>query len=149
MENIAERSVYLIKKFLELTKAERTEKIVCYPMLGSQKNIIGEIARFGFKFVGIAVLRFMMAGTNSREILKMSELSPLDDDYKLVSWSDVYFKNAIEVVHEGFEDSADALFDPRFKTEDGTYDIITKIVKNLYAEFFPRQLQCLFIKEIP
>lgn len=149
MENMAERSVYLIKKFLELTKAERTEKIVCYPMLGSQKNIIGEIARFGFKFVGIAVLRFMMAGTNSREILKMSQLSPLDEDYKLVSWSDVYFKDAIKVVHEGFDDSADALFDPRFKTEDGTYDIITKIVKNLYAEFLPEATTVLVYKGNP
>ena len=44
MENMIERAMYLIKKFLELTKAERLDKIVCYPMLGSQKNLIGDIA---------------------------------------------------------------------------------------------------------
>ena len=137
MENMVERSIYLVKKFLELTKAERLEKIVCYPMLGSQKELIGEIARYGFKFVGIAVLRFMMSGTNSKEILKMTQLSQLDNEYKLVDWQAKYFEDAVEVVQEGFEDSADALFDPRFKTIEGTKDIILKIVDNIYAEFLP------------
>ena len=60
MENMVERAMYLLKKFLELTKAERLDKIVCYPMLGLQKDLIGDIARYGFKFVGIAVLRLSL-----------------------------------------------------------------------------------------
>lgn len=149
MENMVERAMYLIKKFLELTKAERLDKIVCYPMLGSQKNLIGDIARYGFKFVGIAVLRFMMAGTNSREILKITQLSQLDNEYRLVDWQDKYFEDAVEVVQEGFEDSADALFDPRFKTIEGTRDIITKIVKNIYAEFLPEATTVMLYNNIP
>ena len=149
MENMTERAMYLIKKFLELTKAERLDKIVCYPMLGSQKNLIGDIARYGFKFVGIAVLRFMMAGTNSREILKITQLSQLDNEYRLVDWQDKYFEDAVEVVQEGFEDSADALFDPRFKTIEGTRDIITKIVKNIYAEFLPEATTVMLYNNIP
>ena len=149
MENMVERAMYLLKKFLELTKAERLDKIVCYPMLGSQKDLIGDIARYGFKFVGIAVLRFMMAGTNSRDILKITQLSPLDSEYKLVDWHDKYFEDAVEVVQEGFEDSADALFDPRFKTIEGTRDIITKIVKNIYAEFLPEATTILLCNNIP
>lgn len=149
MENMAERGMYLIKKFLELTKADRLDKIVCYPMLGSQKNLIGDIARYGFKFVGIAVLRFMMEGTNSREILKITQLSNLDSEYKLVDWQDKYFEDAVEVVQEGFEDSADALFDPRFKTIEGTRDIITKIVKNIYAEFLPEATTVMLYNNIP
>ena len=149
MGNMVERAMYLIKKFLELTKAERLDKIVCYPMLGSQKNLIGDIARYGFKFVGIAVLRFMMAGTNSREILKTTQLSQLDNDYKLVDWQDKYFEDAVEVVQEGFETSADALFDPRFKTIEGTRDIISKIVKNIYAEFLPEATTVMLYNNIP
>ncbi len=149
MENMVERAMYLIKKFLELTKAERLDKIVCYPMLGSQKNLIGDIARYGFKFVGIAVLRFMMAGTNSREILKITQLSQFDNEYRLVDWQDKYFEDAVEVVQEGFEDSADALFDPRFKTLEGTRDIITKIVKNIYAEFLPEATTVMLYNNIP
>lgn len=149
MENMVERAMYLIKKFLELTKAERLDKVVCYPMLGSQKNLIGDIARYGFKFVGIAVLRFMMAGTNSREILKTTQLSQLDNEYRLVDWQDKYFEDAVEVVQEGFETSADALFDPRFKTIEGTRDIISKIVKNIYAEFLPEATTVMLYNNIP
>lgn len=149
MENMIERGMYLIKKFLELTKSERYDKIVCYPMLGEQKNLIGDIARYGFKFVGIAVLRFMMSGTNSRDILKITQLSELDNEYRLVDWQDKYFEDAVEVVQEGFETSADALFDPRFKTLDGTRDIITKIVKNIYAEFLPEATTVMLYNNIP
>lgn len=149
MENKVERAMYLIKKFLELTKAERAEKIVCYPMLGAQKDLIADIALYGFKFVGIAVLRFMMSGTNSREILNMAELSELSSDYKLVEWDDKYYDDAVVVVQDGFENSADALFDPRFKTIEGTKDIISKIVGNIYAEFLPEATSVILYKNEP
>lgn len=149
MENMQERAMYLVKKFLELTKSERADKIVCYPMLGAQKDLIGDIALYGFKFVGIAVLRFMMSGTNSREILKMAEIPELPEDYKVVEWDNKYFDDAVEVVQEGFETSADALFDPRFKTIEGTKDIISKIVENIYAEFLPEATSIILYKDEP
>ena len=37
-ENAVERAMYLVRKFLELTKAQRADKVVCYPMLGIQKD---------------------------------------------------------------------------------------------------------------
>lgn len=149
MENEIERAMYLIKKFLELTKSERTDKIVCYPMLGEQKNLIAEIAQYGFKFVGIAVLRFMMHGTNSRSILDMTELGELPSNCKLVQWDKKYFDDAVEIVQEGFDTSADALFDPRFKTIEGTKDIITKITENIYAEFLPEATTILLVDDKP
>lgn len=149
MENMTERAMYLVRKFLELTKSERMDKIVCYPMLGAQKNLIGEIAHYGFKFVGIAVLRFMMSGTNSRAILENAELSNIDDGYSFVEWNDKYYDDAVEVIQEGFETSADALFDPRFKTIEGTQDIITKIVKDLYAEFLPEATTVMLYNNEP
>lgn len=149
MENVVERAMYLVKKFLELTKNERQEKIVCYPMLGSQKNLISDIAQFGFKFVGLAVLRFMMSGTNSREILKITELSEISDEYTFTQWDKKYFDDAVEVVQEGFENSADALFDPRFKTIKGTKDIMDKIVNDLYAEFLPEATTVMLYNGTP
>ena len=149
MEDVNKRGMYLLKKFLELTKSERNDKIVCYPMLGFQKNLVGDIAHYGFKFVGIAVLRFMMSGTNSTEIFKNVELNPVDDDYTFEKWDDKYYDDAVEIVQEGFENSADALFDPRFKTIEGTKDIITKIVKDLYAEFLPEATTVMLYKGEP
>lgn len=149
MENMLVRSKYLIEEFLRETRNDRREKIVCYPMLGAQKTLIGEIARFGFKFVGIAVLRFMMSGTNSREILKLTELTDLNPCYRVVSWSDDYLNSAVEIVHEAFLTSADALFDPRFKTPEGTMDIIDKIVNDVYAEFLPEATSVLLCSGTP
>ena len=149
MENLLERSRYLVQEFLEQTKKEREDKIVCYPMLGEQKTIISELARYGFRFVGIAVLRFLMHGTNSRDILNLSRLNEMDTCYKIVEWSNEYFQEAVPIVQEAFEDSADALFDPRFKSLDGTNDILSKIVNNIYAEFLPEATSVLLCNNIP
>ena len=149
MENLLERNRYLVQEFLEQTQKEREEKIVCYPMLGEQKTIISELARYGFRFVGIAVLRFLMHGTNSRDILNLSRLNDMDTCYKIVEWSDEYFQEAIPIVQEAFEDSADALFDPRFKSLEGTHDILSKIVNNIYAEFLPEAISVLLCNNIP
>lgn len=149
MENIAERSRHLVKEFLRETEDEREEKVVCYPMLGAQKNLIHEIAKFGFKFIGIVVLRFMMFGTNSREILGMYKPEPLPYEYCLTHWDNRYYDAAVQVINEAFENSADALFDPRFKTEEGTRDIITKIVDDVYAEFLPEATTVLLHNGIP
>ena len=149
MENMLNRSKLLIEEFLSLTRNDRRRKIVCYPMLGAQKTLIGELARFGFKFVGIAVLRFMMNGTNSREILNLTELAELNSCYTLQPWSDEYFDYAVQVVREAFDTSADALFDPRFKTLEGTADILEKITKDIYAEFLPEATSVLLCSGIP
>ena len=149
LEEQTERAMYLVRKFLEVTKAQRTDKIVCYPMLGVQKELIGNIAHFGFKFVGIAVLRFMMAGTNSRDILDMCEIPQLEEGYRLDQWNDKYFDAAVEVVQEGFENSADALFDPRFKTIEGTKDIISKITQDVYAKFLPEATSVILYNDEP
>lgn len=144
-----QRALYLLKKFLELTKSERLDKIVCYPMLGIQDEFINWVARYGFKFVGTVVLRFMMYGNNSREIFKLAEFEDLNSDYELTNWQDKYFNDAVDIVQEAFENSADALFDPRFKTIDGTKDIVMKIVKDIYAEFLADATSVLLYKGEP
>jgi len=136
-ENRVKRNNALIKAFLENTKAARTEKVVCYPMLGTQKDLITETSRFGFKFIGIVVLRFLTESTNSKEIFKMATLEPMDSRYTLVKWNEEYFNDAVYIINESFKNSSDALFDPRFKTTEGTADILTKITENIYAEFLP------------
>jgi len=149
MENTEERSKHLIKEFLRQTKPERRDKVVCYPMLGSQKNLINEVAQFGFKFIGIVVLRFMMFGTSSREILNTVELPELATGYSIVDWSDEYYGYAINIIREAFENSADALFDPRFNSDKGVRDILTKITQDVYAEFLPSASTVLLYEEEP
>ena len=90
-----------------------------------------------------------MYGTNSKEIFGMYEPEPLPYEYCITEWDKKYFNEAVKVVNEAFQDSADALFDPRFKTADGTEDIITKIVDDVYAEFLPEATTVLLHNGIP
>ncbi len=148
-EHFADAARDLLVKFLDLTQNLRREKIVCYPMLGEQKSLISVIAKLGFKFVGIEVLRFMMKGTPSREIFKRARVVKLPDDYEIVPWDDKYFEDAVNIIQYAFNDSSDALFDPRFKSIEGTRDIITKVVKHVYAEFMPRATSVLLYQGEP
>ncbi len=146
-EDFTEQAHELLVKFLDITKPLRKEKIVCYPMLGSQKSLIGTIAKLGFKFVGIEVLRFKFDSKESKEIFEHARTVKLPEDYKVVSWNNKYFEDAVNVIQESFNDSSDALFDPRFKTTDGTRDIIHKIVNDIYAEFMPNSTSVLLYQD--
>ena len=118
-------------------------------MLGKQRNIVGEISILGFKFVGIAVLRFLLNETSSRKILNLSVLDQLPKDYTIKPWNNNYMNDAVRVVQNAFSTSADALFDTRFQTLDGTYDILNKIVTHVYADFLPEASSVLFYKNKP
>lgn len=139
----------LIEKFLELTAEERINKIVSYPMIGHQSVFTADIAKFGFKYVGQAVLRFMMGNASSERILENMKLSERPEDYKIVGYDESYRKDAIRVIHESFKDTQDALFDTRFKSPEGTEDIINKIVENVYGEFLPDVTSVLLYKSSP
>lgn len=148
-KNYSERARELLTKFLDVTKPLRQSKIVCYPMLGEQKSLISVIAKLGFKFVGIEVLRYKFNSSASREIFDRARVVSLPENYKVVSWEDKYFESAVEVINESFKESSDALFDPRFLTVEGTRDIITKVVKDVYAEFMPNSTSVLLYNDEP
>lgn len=148
-ENFLEYAKALLTRFLEVTPNLRREKIVCYPMLGEQKSLISVIAKLGFKFIGIEVLRFLMDGTPSRDLFSRARIVKLPEDYEVVEWDEKYFDDAINIIQEAFNDSSDALFDPRFKSRAGTRDIITKIVTNVYAEFMPKATSVLLYEGKP
>ena len=139
----------LIEKFLELTESDRQTKVVSYPMLGHQSVFTADIARYGFKFVGLAVLRFMMDNPSSERILENMKLPELKEGYKVVSYLDDYKEDAIKIIHDSFKDSSDAVYDSRFKTIDGTRDVINKIVENVYGEFLPDFTSVLLYNEKP
>lgn len=147
--NYSERARELLTKFLDVTKPLRQSKIVCYPMLGEQKSLISVIAKLGFKFVGIEVLRYKFNSSASREIFDRARVVSLPENYKVVSWENKYFESAVEVINESFKESSDALFDPRFLTIEGTRDIITKVVKDVYAEFMPNSTSVLLYNDEP
>ena len=139
----------LIEKFLELTSVERQSKVVSYPMIGHQSVFTADIAKFGFKYIGLAVLRFMMGNASSERILENMKLSERPNDYKIISYQDAFREDAINVIHESFRDTSDAIYDTRYKTIEGTRDIINKVVENVYGEFLPDVTSVLLYKDVP
>ena len=148
-EDEAAKIKQLIEMFLSLTQTERMSKVVSYPMLGHQSVFTADIAKFGFKFVGLAVLRFMLGNASSERILENMRLSELQEGYKIVGYQDSYREDAIKVVHEAFKDTADALYDTRYKTIEGTTDIINKVVDNIYGDFLPEVTSVLLYNDLP
>jgi GNAT superfamily N-acetyltransferase len=148
-EDEAHKHKMLIEKFLEMTETDRQNKVVSYPMLGHQSVFTADISRFGFKFVGLAVLRFIMGNASSERALENMKLKEKEEDYKVVNYTESYKQDAIRIIHESFRDTSDALFDTRFKTMEGTTDIINKIVENIYGEFLPEATSVLLYKGEP
>lgn len=139
----------LIEKFLELTEIERQTKVVSYPMLGHQSVFTADIAKYGFKFIGLAVLRFVMGNASSERILENFKLADKPDEYKIVGYSDEFKADAIRVIHDSFKDTSDAMYDTRYKTVEGTTDIINKVVEHVYGEFLPEATSVLLYNDRP
>ena len=139
----------LVEKFMELTEAERMSKVVAYPMLGHQSVFTSDLAKFGFKFIGLAVMRFMTGNASSERILENMKLEELPENYRIVGYSDMYREDLIKTIYESFKDTQDALFDTRFKSVEGTKDIINKLVDNIYGEFMPEVTSVLLYNNLP
>ena len=148
-EDLTEKRKLLINEFLEQTKQQRHKSVVCYPMMGTQGDFAGDIAHFGFKFIGLVVMRFLMNDPQSNLIFDKSELTHLGYQIRITEWNESYRKDAIKIIHQNFKETSDALFDTRFKSMQGTEDIIDKIVENVYGEFLPEATSVLLHLEKP
>lgn len=148
-EDLLAKRKILLEKFLLETQEERMDKIVCYPMIGSQGDFISDIAHYGFKFIGLAVLRFMFQNANCESILNNVILSDKAPEYTLTTWSDEFFEEAVDIVHKAFENTSDALFDPRFRSAEGTRDILGRIIDGSYGEFLPEAVSVMLYQGRP
>ncbi len=127
----------LMKMFLDATRQQRAGRIVCYPMLGVQKEFVGDACELGFKFTGTVVLRFLTGNETSLKIFASEKTAELAAGYEIVPWDEMYADAAASIVHEAFKTSPDALFDPRFLSVEGARDVVEKITKDIYAQFLP------------
>ena len=139
----------LMERYLELNKDMLKEKVTTYPMLGSQSTFVEEITNYGFKLVGLAVVRFMFANQSSVDIFNAHTPKELPSGYSISKWKDIYFNKSINIIHDAFKHSSDALFDTRFLTKEGCRDIIEKLVSGIYGTFLPDCTSVLLYKNEP
>lgn len=148
-ENLSHKRKLLLEKFLEVNKHLTREKIVTYPMLGKQAPFANEIEEFGFKHVNTSVMAFNLSDISAINKCKEATLTDLPRDYVITNWKTIYFKDAINVIHQAFKESSDALFDSRFSTNKGCKDIIEKITEDVYGKFLPSITKVLLYKKHP
>ena len=148
-EKLNEKRKLLMEKFLEVNKELLKEKVVTYPMLGSQEQFTPEITKYGFKLIGLAVERFEFGNIKSIEIFKAYKQRALPEDYKIVKWDEKYSEDIINIINTSFKETSDALFDPRFLSSEGSRDILTKIVTGIYGKFLPDCTSVLLYKDKP
>jgi len=143
-ENLNQKRKILLSKFLEENKELTDKMVVTYPMMGSQRDFVPYLTHFGFKLVNIAVVRFNFSNIGSVEILKNVSRKVKVEGYEFKPWEDKYLDTAANLIHDTFKDTADALFDPRFKTREGSLDVLSKIVSGFYGEFLPDAVRLAF-----
>ena len=148
-EKLNEKRKLLMEKFLEVNKELLKEKVVTYPMLGSQEQFTPEITKYGFKLIGLAVERFEFGNIKSIEIFKAYKQRTLPEDYKIVKWDEKDSEDIINIINTSFKETSDALFDPRFLSSEGSRDILTKIVTGIYGRFLPDCTSVLLYKDKP
>ena len=70
-------------------------------------------------------------------------------EYYVDSWCDDYLKASYNLIHNNFNDTNDALFDPRFKSYEGAKDIVNKIVNSNYGQFLPQYTKVVLKNDKP
>ena len=134
-ENLNYKRRLLMDKFMEINQDIIKEKVITYPMLGSQDEFTPEITNYGFKLVGLAVERLNFSNIGSLEVFKAYKQKPLPEGYKIVEWDSKYKDEVVNVINTSFANTSDALFDPRFSSKEGCKDILNKITYGIYGRF--------------
>lgn len=148
-ENLNAKRKLLLEKFIEINKHLMRTKVVTYPMLGKQSSFIEDITKFGFKTINTSVMAFNLTDISAINKAKEIYIPELSKEYEITNWQTIYFKEAAEVIHQAFKDSSDALFDSRFKSYNGSRDILEKITENIYGQFLPGITKVLLYKNRP
>jgi len=132
----------LLKVLIGLLKLRKNCDVLSYPMLGAQAAEVKDISCLGFKFVGQSIVKFDFQDPVSYRVLRNSQDVELKDT-KLAFWDDKYSEQAVEIIHLGFKNNKNANFDPRFKSMEGSADVLEMVLNDEYGKFLPTQSRLL------
>jgi len=124
----------LLEELSEVLRDKTGWKAVSYPMLGTQKSFIRDIAFLNFKLVGQSIIKFDFKSPIAFRIFKKAQI-PEIKDYKLSFWDEKYKEQAIEVIQLAFKNTKNTNFDPRFLSLEGTKGVLDMILTNKYGNF--------------
>jgi ribosomal protein S18 acetylase RimI-like enzyme len=120
----------LMRTFLTDIKRLAGWNTVSYAMLGKQERAIRVMPWYGFKPTGQAVLTFALLDVISIEILKKQTFQALPINIQLVpgrELSSELLDSAAQCIYACFSNASDALWDPRFRTVEGSKEALALI----------------------
>lgn len=147
-EDIIAKKEALIQALKEEVKDSGC-KIISYAMLGAQKDFVVNIAKYGFDFVGQAIVNFKFDNEKSMRIFAKVKDKPIPEGMEVVNWDDKYSYDIVKLIFESFKNMQDQKFDLRFKTLEGCEDIVYKITQNVYGIFLPDKTKILLENGVP
>lgn len=148
-DNNSQNKKKLTEQLLEDLKQDKKDALISYPMLGIQGNFVQDVAYLEFELTGQAVVEFDFTNPVCLQILNKSKTPELPQDYTLTTWKNEYIDKTSEIIHETFKNMPDAEFDPRYKSFEGSKDIVLNIVENIYGDFLPEISTVLKYKDEP
>lgn len=146
-EDTAAKRCALLEKFLSDIREIKGERVISYPILGVQEEILPYIQNFDFKTVNQSVMSFNFNYKDVVSALCSEPLKRLNNGFEIKSWNDDYFYGATKLINEAFKDMNDSKFDTRFLSFEGTKDIIEKIVSGIYGKFLPDETKVLTYRD--
>jgi ribosomal protein S18 acetylase RimI-like enzyme len=111
--------------------------VISYAMLGEQEHFIRTISWYGFKPVGQAIVEFDILDSISLQILQQQKLPPLSEEFTLDSWQPQYAGGISASIFEAFSQTADAFWDPRFRTLPGAKEVVATLTSGMMGKHIP------------
>jgi ribosomal protein S18 acetylase RimI-like enzyme len=134
----------LFKQFMKDLEKSGGWKSVSFAMLGpAMRELAQYMPWYGFKPVAQASVVFDLLNPMTAQVFQCYEASALPPGLglKVVDWkaaTKLMPKRVLEkVIHEAFESSVDALWDPRFWGVESIADIVRFVTEGHYGTFFP------------
>lgn len=139
----------LIRLFIADIRDEEGWDVVSYAMLGKQEHFVRTICWYGFKPVGQAMLNFDFLDTIALQILKQQTLSLPGPEYRLDTWKPEYAGEVAQSIFESFAPSADAKWDPRFRTLMGAKKVVGLLTHGMMGKFLPACTTVVLKHDVP
>lgn len=148
-EDLNKKCRIIAKAFMQAVSIERSRKIIEFPMLGVQKEFKSEFEHLNFNFVDLAVMVFDINSEETVKEMENAEVERLPIGYKIVPYSEIYYKDLANLINLTFKDACDVKFDPRFATFEGSLDVADKITSSFYGAFIQNASKILLFEDKP
>jgi ribosomal protein S18 acetylase RimI-like enzyme len=123
--------------------------VVSYPMLGTQEVFIRTITWYGFKPSGQAIVNFDFLDSITLQIFQQQQFEPLPPGYRLDTWKPEFGGATANNLFEAFKNSADAKWDPRFRTLYGAKTIVSLITGGMMGTHLPDCTAVVLKNDVP